>query len=692
MTLVVRTSRLAVHLDPDSGRLVAVRNLARDLDLIAAAPDNPPFRVEFTDSGWLEGFARFTHEPIEQGIRLTWETDCGITLTSDITSRGDDILFTIDAVNHGRVTIDRIEYPIIANIGRLAGPGQDELVHSHATGMLFHDPLDLFEPDPANRRRLRRSIYPEGFAGSTMQMLAYYARARGGFYIGTEDTGTDMKSYNFFKEGELLASSVVHKSPILQHGSNFRPPYPVVLSALTQGTWYEAADYYKAWALQQSWAQPRPRSKWLMEQVGICTFGVNAQAVRSAWLDLFHRIAGTPVFHILGPNWPQGLQDYRNQFPRGKAEWFPARFSAANLEVIRRNGDFWAPFEFDLLCDHSLDPSEPVIQSRVVPKQSELSPNTHWFPYMCAGTDYWHDLHVWRDEKVVADYGCDANYYDISVSNLPMQCLAENHRHRPGSGTPVVSAFAQMYRDTTAAASRAKGQPVPAGTEVISECFMQEFDYYQARAEATPLGPFEVDCFRDWIVQGRAEKIPLFTYVYHEHGPLRLDGWGKLAREAGDLFYWTAARIVLNGGLFQLNYEFSGLEDLDGLRDDPAEHYFAFTPRPYQVDPEKAAFVSAAARMRVGPANPFLAYGTMLPPPAVEAPVVDLDYFYYSGPPGPFHEERGTMTVPSVLATAWKHGDRTAWCIANLLPEEQTARIDGKAVHLPARQFVVTEV
>src|SRR3712207_8311556 len=39
-------------------------------------------------------------------------------------------------------TIDRVEYPIIAGIGRLGGAGQDELVHSHATGMLFHDPLD----------------------------------------------------------------------------------------------------------------------------------------------------------------------------------------------------------------------------------------------------------------------------------------------------------------------------------------------------------------------------------------------------------------------------------------------------------------------------------------------------------------------------------------------------------------------
>ncbi len=418
-------------------------------------------------------------------------------------------------------------------------------------------------------------------------------------------------------------------------GGDFAPAYPVVLAALDQGSWYAAAARYKRWALGQPWARPKERSRWLFEQVGICTFGVKARYDRAARLDAFHRMAGTPVFHILGPNWVHFQQDYRNNLPRGKVDWFPARFCAANMETIRRNGDFWAPFEFDLLCNDSPELPDPVLPSRVVPKHSELNADAPWFPYMCAGAPYWRDLHVWRDERLVAEYDCDALYYDISVSNLAMQCRAAGHTHPPGAGVPIVDAFAAMYRDTNAAAARAKGAYVPSGTEVISECFMQEFDFYQARAEASPSSPFEVDCFRDWIIAGRAEKVPLFTYVYHERGPLRMDGWAKLAREAGDLFYWKAARIVLNGGLFELNYEFSALENLDGAADDPAEHYFPVAPRPFMIDPDKVAFVGEVARTRVGPANPFLAYGTMLPAPAVEAPTVELDYFLYSVFPGP---------------------------------------------------------
>ena len=59
--------------------------------------------------------------------------------------------------------------------------------------MLFHDPIDLLEPDPANDRKLGRSPYPEGFAGATMQFFAYYARGAGGFLVGTEDPGRSMK-------------------------------------------------------------------------------------------------------------------------------------------------------------------------------------------------------------------------------------------------------------------------------------------------------------------------------------------------------------------------------------------------------------------------------------------------------------------------------------------------------------------
>lgn len=698
MTLSVSTNALQAVLDPATGRLLSLRNLSRDLDLIATPPSAPPFRIELGEVGIVEEFSDFSAIPLANGMRLIWVTAHGITLTSDVLTRGDEIIFTLEALNQGETIIDRIEYPIVDGIGRLGGKGQDDFVHTHATGVLFHDPIDLFVPDPENHRRMRFSPYPEGFAGSTMQFMAYYARGKGGFFIGTEDARKDLKWFNFFKqsEGESLTCSIMHRSPIFQAGRSLVVNYPVVIAPLHEGTWYEAADRYRTWAFKQAWAQPTARSKWLLEDVGVCTFGINARYDRSGWLDDIDKMAGTPVFHILGPNWAAWKQDYHNNLPRGRADWFPAVFHPANLDVIRRNGDRWAPFEFDMLAGHNPDFPDPILESRMIvndPGAALSDPGILHFPFLCPGTDYFHDLHVERDARLVGEYGADALYYDISVSNLLLQCAATNHNHLPGSGSTLGDLFTTMYRDTSAAMAKAGGVYAPFGTEVISEIFVDVFDYYQARAEGIPYAPFETAAFRDWLIAGDAEKIPLFKYVFQERSPLRMDGWARPSKEIGDLFYWTSAQTLLNGGLLELNYEFSQLEDRNGESEALDEHYYGWDERHFTLDPAKAAFIGEIARGRTGAANPFLAYGQMLPAPTVDAAPAEMAFKTVNVfKNDPNYEAEGTMKVPSVLATSWQHGERAIHLAVNLLDKPQTVTIDGASHTLPPRQIQVIEL
>lgn len=691
----VTSAALRVEIDGERGQITAVRNLARDLNLISSPPPNAPFRVELEDVGVVEGFDDFRGEPRANGLRLTWDLPRGLRVISDIDARGDDIVFRIAVENQGRATIKAIEYPIFGGIGRLGGRGTDELAHTHGTGMLFHDPVDLFEPDSENRRHLRFSPYPEGFAGSTMQFLAYYARGLGGFLIGTEDATQSLKWYSFFNDGQALNSSVLHTASRPEAGADLTVPYLTVVAPLIRGRWHEAGERYAAWALNQPWAQPPSRSGWLRERVGICTFGINARHDRAAWLNEIHRMAGTPVFHILGPNWAAWGHDYHNHIPRRREDWFPAVFSEANLATVHRNGDYWAPFEFDLLSGHAAQFDDPVLESRMVRGDLALAPSDPgWtrFPFMCAGTDYWRRFHAGRDARLVTEHDPDALYYDISVSSLWLECLAATHRHAPGGGAEIAEPFSAMYRETGAATSRAKGKPVPAGTEVIHELFVDLFDYYQARAEAGPYAPFEAAPFRDWILDGRAETIPLFAYVFGNRSPLRMDGWAKLSAESGDLFYWVAAQVVLNGGLLELNYEFSALEDIDGRTDSPDEHYYRFDERHYAIDPAKAAFVGEVARTRTGPANPFLANGRMLPAPRVEAPSITLPYYSYNiGKGDPLYDTQGEMTVPSALATAWQRDGEAIWLVANLSPDVQEVRVDDRPIVVPGRRIAVIE-
>jgi hypothetical protein len=699
--IILANAQIEIRFDPSSGRITAIRNIPQNLDLIEAVLDTPPWRLELDrQRGWIEHFTDFSYTLEEsegngKAVTLRWQTEGEITLVSRVEVAQDEpsIQFTIRAENKGNFAIDKIEYPYIAGLGPLIRPSAaTRLVHSQGTGFLFHDPLHTFVPEAGRKQGLRYSPYPEGFNGSSMQFMAYYAEGRGGFYFATRDQGKSMKWYNFFKDVEsgALMASFMHQNPVVAAGLDFTPDYPIEISALFAGSWYEAAARYKRWATQQSWTAQgqtvdRPqRAKWLLEEVGICTFGVNAGYDRAAWLDAFHQMAGRPVFHILGPNWARAGQNYMNSIPAGALEeWLPATLSAENLATIRRNGDYWAPFEFDLLCSHKGSRPEPVMEARMLLPYHKYSFDRYWFPFMCPATDFWHDFHVARDRAIVEEYAPDSIYYDISVNNVLMTCRSPHHNHEPGGGEEITNAFATIFADTKAAMSESAGRYMPLGAEMMTELMIPYFDYYQARAEASPVSNFEADFWRQWLIEGKVEKIPLFAYVYHEYGPIRMDGWAKLSPEVGDIFYWVGSRVTLWGGLFELNYEFSALETLDGKDDEPSEHYFHFDRRSFSIDPDKAAFVAEVARARTGWANPYLSYGIMVALPALEVPKITLKYFFYNGSQHlPHYEQQGEITVPSVVCTAWNfQGEKAAILFVNLQTEEQAIQVPLELAH-----------
>jgi hypothetical protein len=250
----------------------------------------------------------------------------------------------------------------------------------------------------------------------------------------------------------------------------------------------------------------------------------------------------------------------------------------------------------------------------------------------------------------------------------------------------MARAVGVAYRTLLAETARAmrdvaRGRTIPQGTEMINEQMIPYLWFYQARAEASPAAPFEAGPFRELIKRGSAEKIPLFTYVYHEHGPVRMDGWAKLSREQGDFVYFVLGRVFLQGGLIELNYEFSPLEDLDDRHDLAEEHYWRFDERHHAIDPDLARFVGTLARARVGPMNRYLAYGCMgrSAPLAIEGtPTLNLTYYLYNcGHDQRGYEERGTMTVPAVLQTAWRYRhDGVAWLLLNLAEDERVIHVD----------------
>ncbi len=671
--IVLENEWLRVELDDRTGGFRRLDHKRAGLRLLGEDTSGPPWRVELVgEAEWIDHFDAFDWEQDGQQVTLAWSVGNGLTVRGVVSLDGDEIVITVAASVPPDVTIDKIEYPILHGLGDLHDTATPWLAHPQATGFLFRRPSALFQSEPLRKQGLRYSPYPEGFNGSSMQFFTYYAEDIGGFMVSARDGRGLMKWLNVYVDADSrLEASLMHQAPSLEPGNGYDVPYPVAIAALDEGSWYAAADRYKAWAVEQPWtrrgtlAERDLDSSWLHRSAGYATFGINAAHDRSCWLDRFHEMTGLHGFHILGVNWPKRTSGYGRQHPGGRDDWFPAQFSPENIAAIERNGDWWAPFTFDLLLALDATDGDVIASEQLRLPEATYSFDAYNFHFSCPATDkgYLPALSAWRDAMLVREHDIDALYYDISANNVLMACRNPDHGHPIGGGDWMVEAYRAMYRGTSAAVDAAKGArvvPVPLGTEMVNEVFLGEIDYYQARAEGGLVASFEGEVFREWVQRGEAEKIPLFAYVYHEYGPVRLDGWGKPSREQGALFYWVAARVTLWGGLFELNYEFSPLEALDGVAEDPAEHYAFFQPQAFDIDLEKIDFVRQLGELRIGSGNPYLVFGTMQRPLNLNVADVALDWVHYNRPHGePFEPERGAYSVPEVFHAAWRAPDGT---------------------------------
>lgn len=676
--IVLSNEFIALGLSRTDGSIVSLEDRARGVTYVQGT-GGVPFRLD-TGSDLVSPIESFAAAPEgATACSLTWRVGEGRTLVARVELAGDEISFTSRLDNAGDTAVAAVEYPVI---GGLAGLGDgDVLVHSYATGFLVRNPLRAFSFDGDG---LRFMPYPESFSGASMQFFAWFAPGKGGLYFAAYDGAFRQKWLNFYRMGGRLEASQMYGGEDIGRGKGAEAPWRFVVKTFAGEDWYQAADIYKAWAVRQPWcAQGTLRergagatARWLLEDVGAATFGIDASHDRTAWLKRYHEDVGSPIFHILGPDWPKVDQNFYNSVPGGMADWFPTRFSKANLELIRSQGDRVAPFEFDFLVDPNKSDGARLKANLQVFPAKPRSHDAYAFTMLCPATDYTRAFHAQRDVRVLAESGVDGMYYDISANNLIKTCLSPDHGHPVGGGSAITAAYQRVYRETRDALAAEAGTYVPLGTEMMCEVFLPQLDYYQARAWAQPAAAFETWPFHSLMKSGQAEMVPLFTYVYHEYGPQRLDGWGKLVAETGEYFHQIVARTYLWGGLYELNYEYSPMEALDGVETDPAEHYFKFDPQGFAYDPSRAAYVAQFAALRTGVGNPYLAYGIMLRPPAVESPQVRMPWFHYnSGQKTGEYRTRGSLLVPSVLASAWRKEEGTGASVAFFL-----ANTDGKEV------------
>jgi hypothetical protein len=621
-SVVLENEHLLVEFSAKDGSITRLRNKRNQIDLIShAPPSGQAWALLLTPFELTSKFTAFHISPSKntgnRTVKLQWETAHRITIKAEarLAVASDELELRCSAENAGDRTILALRYPAIQGIGTLSKDGaSDRLLHSTMMGAVFFDPFHLFQGNAADlpAKGMVVSRYPNGFHGSALQLMAYYAERRGGFYIAAKDNRSSDKDFNFFKapDNKSLTCEIAHIQWEARAGKSLVVDYPVVIAALTQGTWYEAAERYRAWATQQPWCKRgtlRRRvaegdaCRWLMENIGGVGMwwpfrnDIREDIVRT------RRLFGAPLLHL--ELW------WRHE---------PSRAAAQS------DGDRFGPFYFPFLAlkskatfaahraDQIFPPAIPIASDWVA-----LCPaQPGWRSVLCesaedmAGRKPLRHHQIWVDENRT---GCNADclYYDIGpCAGVPTHCYAANHVHAPGAGRETTQAYVSLFEESCRRASQAKGSYVPVGTECVSEPFVGCLDLYYARNAGLSLDMETAPYVRNrtWLPDGRMEIVPLFPFVYHEHGPVAVQGiypvypWGVPAAE--DFFTWAEARTVLWGGLIVS---------------------FPVASKPVPSD-DRVRFLRSLVRARTTFARDFLAYGRMQPPPAIRCGTIEIDH------------------------------------------------------------------
>jgi hypothetical protein len=618
---VLENSNLRVEFSATDGAILQLRNKQKQLDLIADLPKSrQPWALLLAPFNLVSDFTAFRAIPAKddrgETVKFEWETPYRITVKAEarLAADADELELRCSAENAGDRTILAFRYPAIQGIGMLSEEGaSDRLLHSTMMGALFFDPFHLFQGDAADplARGMVVSRYPNGFHGSALQLMAYYAEGRGGFYLAAQDNQASDKDLNFFKaqDNRSLTCEIAHMQWDARPGKSLVVDYPVVIAATKQGNWYEAAERYRTWAIEQPWCKRGPlrgrvaqgdACKWLLEEIGgVGMWWPFRDDIRED-IARTRKLFGEPLLHL--ELW------WRHE---------PSRAAA------QRDGDRFGPFYFPYLALKGRSTFEARQADQIVPPSTPMS---DWVA-LCPVQPEWRKIfnesaedmvgreplrhhQIWVDENRTG-CGADCLYYDIGpCAGVPTHCYAANHAHPPGAGREITRAYVSLFEESRKRASQAKGAYVPVGTECVSEPFVGCLDLYYARNAGLTLDMENASYVRrlTWLPDGRMEIVPLFPFVYHDYGPVGVQGihpvypWNIPAAE--DFFTWAEARAVLWGGLIVCFPETA-----DGA---PSE--------------KRAQFLRRLVAARTDFAREYLAYGRMQRPPDLRCGTIEIDH------------------------------------------------------------------
>ena len=563
---------------------------------------------------------------------------CTAITTIALAKDSDEIIFRVKLINTSfkdDQSVLNVQYPIIENIETLDKPETDVFAAPYATGFLFENPIKNFNESSVVGLSKTSSIgypvapatYPSGW-GYTMQFATYYSKNIGGFYWTTRDQKDFIKSFVFTGMGDdNLRMSIHHYVDDLTANETIFD-YDIVVGNMLEGRWQEAASRYKKWAVNQPWVEnglTKNRidiDKTLYEKTSLVYFGFRPDV--STWLDMiptYDQIASRIDDNIMN------IAIYQNK------NYF---------DIVREYNHQYTVFEFN-----SITPIEKFRNNAIRNVQgNDLSFTVNGTPfyYQDPSNDDWLENRNITEQGYYDLYHVDALYFDVSFTAVhPIQCFNFEHNH--GYNINLLPHFYKQLQNANELAERNGFYSV--GTEMITERSLKYIDFYQARANGGPLAWMETDEIQELVDNGTARIIPMFDYVYHEFGGLRMDGYLTPSDDLGDAYYYIAGYTGLNGGVCEFNYEYFPTNRL---------------PSSNSINTEMVDYINRLGKMRTTYGKDYLVYGNMLDAPDLGTGKHRYEYLQINHNPS----VSGEWEVDDIVSSAYQNENKIAVFITNV--------------------------
>ena len=329
------------------------------------------------------------------------------------------------------------------------------------------------------------------------------------------------------------------------------------------------------------------------------------------------------------------------------------------VQAVKEYDDLYAVFEFNTLSNAATQAVNCMTDYKGNMKTFPLGGNPYY--YQCAADELWRAQRVKVDEGYIASYDVDALYFDVAYTAVhPIQCYNTSHSH--GTNVNVNQYFNQQFKEASDLMD--KNGTYGVGAEMITEQALKYVDYYQARAAGGLAAYMETDSIRVMLSNHFAELIPLFTYVYHEYGALRLDGFMVPDDEELTNSYHTAAWTALNGGIPEYNYEY----------------YLSGTlPTSSDISLVLTDYINDLGNARSGFGKNYLVYGRMLKAPSIGSTKTEYTFNNPNYTPGTCNglsKLGGIETYDDVLSSAYSYNGKTAFFLSNITNADKTVSFE----------------